>query len=655
MVESKLLLTAERLRLNPRIATGKMEDDRITIKALDDRGYLTVDEMQWEVLRQFAEPRTVPDVVLQLIRDRKSPALRDLFELILKAHQAGILQRAASHGILQPAVSWQARIPGLIGGWLGGLAVVAALVSAWMRPPDLSGLARDPLLVALGVGWAVIVLAISLGNAIAASTLWYADGDIYRPRLRWTWLVPRFTVNLTDLRIMSRATRLQAQLARLAPAAACAAALVWWRPSWALLPLAALLVMLRPVLGGAANEIITAARGHPLLDTSHHMLFAPNRTWTGLFRAARQHFDSRVVALRIVWGLLWAATVLQLGFDAAGIALGAVWHDWRFWRLAALIFSAIVAAGLLAFAYLVVAARVRDPARRLIATRHLRKARRLRPFEPVTDENISAAIMLSAICQRLPPPERDELARSLRPVVIPARHRLADFGRPPTEAWLIVSGSVDVFRRGPTGRNERAWQAIEGDLVGAENLIEARPNGWRLKTRTPLVALALSHQVLQEKVLSRLEPQVAHAFVLRVPFLRDVPLCRHWHAQALNRFASLSTLANFPDGEIVLRSGQDNHRLYMIYEGNAVITRGGRRVATVTTGEFFGEIGMLQNSPTTAQVTAKGPLTCLYLNKVEFLHFLSHNYEVALEVERVSSRRLGFPIFPMSPHSFDVY
>ncbi len=655
MVESKLLLTAERLRLNPRIAKGKMEGDRITIKALDDRRYLTVDELQWDVVRLFAEPRTVPDVVLQLIRERKSPPLRDFFELILKAHQAGILQRAASHGILQPAVSWKLKLPPAFAGWLGGIAIAAALVSAWVRLPDLSELGQKPLLLALVVGWVVVALAISLGYAFAASVLWHTGGDIYRPRLQWSWLVPRFTVNLGDLRIMNRTIRLQAHLARLAPMAACATALVWWQPAWAILPLAAMLVMLRPILGGVATEIITAARGHPLLDTSHQMLFAPNQSWTGMFRAARQHFDSRVVALRIIWGLLWVATVLQFGFNAAGIGLGDVWHDWRFWRLGALIFAGVLAAGFLAFAYLVIAARIRDPARRLIATRQLRKARHLRPFEPVTDENISAAVMLSAICQRLAPPERDELARNLRPVIIPSRHRLADFNRPPSEAWLIVSGAVDVFRRGPSGRIECAWQAIEGDLVGAENLIESRATGWRLKTRTPLVALAVSHQMLQEKVLSRLEPQVAHSLMLRVPFLRAVPLCRHWHPQALNRFASLSTLANFPDGEPVLRSGQDNHRLYMVYEGGAVITREGRRVATVSTGGFFGEIGMLQNSPTTAEVTASGPLSCLFLNKIEFLHFLSHNYEVALEVERISSKRLGHPIFPMSPHSFDVY
>src|SRR5512135_3027851 len=130
MVNAKLLFTAERLRLNPRTTTGKVEGDRLTIKALDDRGYLTVDELQWEVLRQFTDYRTVPDVLLQLIRERKCPALKDFFELMLKAHEIGILQRAASHGILQSAVPWSVKLPRPVGTWIGGGCILAGMIQA---------------------------------------------------------------------------------------------------------------------------------------------------------------------------------------------------------------------------------------------------------------------------------------------------------------------------------------------------------------------------------------------------------------------------------------------------------------------------------------------------------------------------------------------
>lgn len=70
LVNDKHLFTAERLGLNPRIARGRLEGSRLTVKTLDDRGYPTVDELQWEVRRQFADFRSVPDVLLELIRER---------------------------------------------------------------------------------------------------------------------------------------------------------------------------------------------------------------------------------------------------------------------------------------------------------------------------------------------------------------------------------------------------------------------------------------------------------------------------------------------------------------------------------------------------------------------------------------------------------
>ncbi len=654
MVNAKLLFTAERLRLNPRTTTGKVEGGRLTIKTLDDRGYLTVDELQWEVLRQFADYRTVPDVLLQLIRDRKCPALKDFFELILKAHQIGVLQRAASHGVLQHAVPWSFKLPRFLGKWIGIAGIAAGLISPLVRPPTLSYLGLGGWAVVLGVGVAASSLALSLGFVLAAAILRGADGEVYRPRFRLSGLLPAFGIDLQDQRIMDRSTRLAIHLARLAPVGIAVAALAWSRPAWAFVPLVTLMGLLRPALGGLANEIIMAARGHPLLDTSQQMLFLPNRSWSGLTRAARQHFESQVVALRIAWGLLWIVAVLQFTFGVAGVSFKVMWLDWHVWLITGATFVGIIGLILLVFAYLAVASRIREPARRFFAARALKKVRKLRPFEPVTQEAIAATMAKSVVCQRLAPPDRDELATALQPVVIPARKLLLDFDQPAQEAWLIVSGAVDVFRRTPAGRMERAWQAVEGDLVGAENLVENRRGGWRLKARTPLVALAMSKEALDAKIVKKIEPAILHALCLRVPFLRSVPLSCNWHGQALARFATLSTMASFPDGDIVLRANLENFRLYMIYEGKAAILQQGKRIATATVGEFFGEIGMLRNSPTTAQVEALGPLTCLYLNKAEFLHFLSHNYEVALEVERVSSKRLGHPIFPLPPGSFDI-
>jgi CRP-like cAMP-binding protein len=142
--------------------------------------------------------------------------------------------------------------------------------------------------------------------------------------------------------------------------------------------------------------------------------------------------------------------------------------------------------------------------------------------------------------------------------------------------------------------------------------------------------------------------------VLKVPFLRSIPLCKNWHLQAIERFAQLSTLTEYPDGHVIFSEGQMVDRFFIIFEGDAIVNRETRQIGVVRVGEFFGEIGLLQNSSASASISARRNLRCLEIPRNEFLRFVTHNYAVALELERVSTARLGRPIFPVRQSDFRV-
>jgi CRP-like cAMP-binding protein len=82
------------------------------------------------------------------------------------------------------------------------------------------------------------------------------------------------------------------------------------------------------------------------------------------------------------------------------------------------------------------------------------------------------------------------------------------------------------------------------------------------------------------------------------------------------------------------------------------VSRERRLLSTIHAGEFFGEIGLMQNSSSNATVAAHNGTRCLSIPRNELLRFVTHNYTVALELERVSSKRLGRPIFPLRPGDF---
>ncbi|MGH9010426.1 MAG: cyclic nucleotide-binding domain-containing protein, partial [Acidimicrobiia bacterium] len=77
-------------------------------------------------------------------------------------------------------------------------------------------------------------------------------------------------------------------------------------------------------------------------------------------------------------------------------------------------------------------------------------------------------------------------------------------------------------------------------------------------------------------------------------------------------------------GETVVRQGQPADRFYIIARGELDILRddgdgaGEAMVGALGPGQFFGEIGLLTNSPRTATVRARGPAELLALDRTHF-------------------------------------
>ena len=177
----------------------------------------------------------------------------------------------------------------------------------------------------------------------------------------------------------------------------------------------------------------------------------------------------------------------------------------------------------------------------------------------------------------------------------------------------------------------------------------------RVKDRTCdafYVSIAKDRTVADELILSRVKLTQITNLVQKLPFLAKLSLCRNWHMQAVQRFAELSRIQDYKAGDVILQEGYYSENFFIIFEGEAQTTKNGKRRSVMHAGSFFGEIGLLQNSNATAQVAARDEARCLCIPRREFLRFVAHNYTVALELERVSSQRLGRPIFPLSPGNY---
>jgi CRP/FNR family transcriptional regulator, cyclic AMP receptor protein len=114
--------------------------------------------------------------------------------------------------------------------------------------------------------------------------------------------------------------------------------------------------------------------------------------------------------------------------------------------------------------------------------------------------------------------------------------------------------------------------------------------------------------------------------------LATVPLFSGLSRGHLQRLSEVTDDVIFRPGATVMREGDPGATLFVILEGQATVTRGGKALAELFPGDFFGEISLLDRGPRTATVTADTRLVTLRLFRAAFLSLLETEAGMAEKV-----------------------
>jgi CRP-like cAMP-binding protein len=649
-MDQHLLLAAQSFGLAPDLQHSELVNGLRVVKNASAKTYLLVTKTQWRILELFSQPRTVPTVLSQALDERTCLPLGEFYELVLKAVRAHIL--------IEPGVTIP---PATVYGWRLGvraklviwplLAIFGlGILFAFALQPSLPSTVADVL-----IGLLVVSASLSVGSVVSACVVRGAGGEVYALPWRWWRLPPYFAVDTRDAIMLPIVPQRAAALAQPAILAAVAGFLAWVSPARSFLPLLALAISLRPILGGRVAALVRFKLSTPMSDAEHDHIFPPNHRpeirWATFVRAVR-HPDNWA---RLLYGVGWTLALVYLGarltetppwtlafWEANGVrvayavggslaALGAAYSGWEFYHIA----------------------------RELIRTRRSVLRRWYRRWFAgkklvLLEGNRVQAVNNSAVFRTLPPPERQQLARQMQVTRHPAWRALTEYGPTPTKVSLIVSGKIGLYRKLPSGQLRRVQLLSEGDVVGLHDVADPKHPEYFARSLTPVTMFTIDRAAAETLAIGRMPRSVLTNNVLKLPFLRQISLCQNWHFQAIERFASLSAITEFAAGSVIFTENHFNQEFYVIFENVAEVTHNGKKIGTIHAGDFFGEIGLLQNSPAAAQVAVRHDARCLNIDRVEFLRFVTHNYTVALELERVSSKRLGFPIFPLKKGNFRV-
>lgn len=114
--------------------------------------------------------------------------------------------------------------------------------------------------------------------------------------------------------------------------------------------------------------------------------------------------------------------------------------------------------------------------------------------------------------------------------------------------------------------------------------------------------------------------------------LASVPLFSQCTRPELKSLARRTADISAEPGQVLIKEGHGAYDFFVIISGEAEVSRGGRVVAALSAGDYFGELGLLAPALRDATVTARTPMELVVLAQWDF--------EQALEEAPGMTRRL---------------
>lgn len=122
--------------------------------------------------------------------------------------------------------------------------------------------------------------------------------------------------------------------------------------------------------------------------------------------------------------------------------------------------------------------------------------------------------------------------------------------------------------------------------------------------------------------------------------LAAVPVFASLDRKHLQTLASAAAERNYNPGDVIVAEGVKGLGFYLIADGQVTVEKAGKTVATLGTGQYFGEMALLDEQPRTANVRAAARTRCLVLSPWEFWGSVGKDPDAMRTLLRETVRRL---------------
>ena len=126
-----------------------------------------------------------------------------------------------------------------------------------------------------------------------------------------------------------------------------------------------------------------------------------------------------------------------------------------------------------------------------------------------------------------------------------------------------------------------------------------------------------------------------------VELLQDVPLFANFSKKQLKSVIKTAKEKEFEDGDTIVREGDmSNVGFYLVLEGQVEVKRGDKSLTKLGSGQFFGEMAVLDEKPRSADVVAITDTKCLLVTNWDFKALIKTYPDMATNIISELANRL---------------
>lgn len=120
-----------------------------------------------------------------------------------------------------------------------------------------------------------------------------------------------------------------------------------------------------------------------------------------------------------------------------------------------------------------------------------------------------------------------------------------------------------------------------------------------------------------------------------------IPMFRYLGYTEMTKALSIAHLKQFAAGAAVVKQGDPSDEMYIIAAGETDVLKNNVKIAERKKGDFFGEMGIFDNAPRSATVTARTPVTAITLHRKDLLELLRQESQIAVKLLWALNRELN--------------